>query len=111
MSEKRSLGRRKKRLKVRFGIEYPRRVAFTCDASDRGMHILTSHPERPGTKLLIEIELPTGESSVAYGYVRWAKKVPANLMRVADKAGMGVLLTSFTSGEQAYYDYLKSLHH
>ncbi len=111
MSEKRTLVRRKKRLKIRFGVEYPRRVAFTRDASEQGLHIVTGHPERPGTKLLLEIELPTGDSVIASAYVRWAKKVPPNLMHVADKAGMGVLLTEFKAGLAAYQDFLKSLQH
>jgi hypothetical protein len=110
MAEKRMPIRRKKRLKIRFGVQYPQRVAFTRDASEEGVNVVTGYPERPGTKLLVELELPSGESVVVYGLVRWAKKVPPNLMRVAGKAGMGVHFTQFTSGKEAYLDYLKSLH-
>jgi hypothetical protein len=110
MVEKRTPTRRKKRFKVRFGIDYPRRVAFTRDASANGVHVVTGYPERPGVKLLLEIELPTGDTVVVYGRVCWAKKVPPNLMHVADRAGMGIFFTKFTSGQDIYLNYLKSLH-
>jgi hypothetical protein len=110
MLEKRTLIRRKKRLKVRFGVQYPKRVAFTSDVSQRGVHLVTGYPERPGTKLLLAINLPSGDEVIVYGIVCWAKKVPPNLMRVADKAGMGIIFTQFSCGEDAYNDYLKSLH-
>lgn len=110
MAEQRIPNRKKKRLKVRFGVDYPKRVAFTRDASEQGLHIITGYPERPGTKLLVEIELPNNEQVIAYGFVRWAKKVPPNLMYVADKAGMGVLLTQFKVGQAVYHAFLESLH-
>lgn len=103
--------RKKKRLKVRFGTDYPKRVAFTGDASAAGLYIITGQPERPGTKLLIEINLPDEQQVIVYGQVRWAKKVPPNLIRLANKAGMGVLLTQFEAGEQALVDYLATLRH
>lgn len=107
----RSLPRKKKRLKIRFGVDYPKRVAFTGDASEGGLYIITGQPERPGTKLLIEIHLPDELQVIVYGRVRWAKKVPPNLIRVANKAGMGVQLTQFESGKQSLCDYLDTLRH
>jgi len=101
--------RKKKRLKVRFGVDYPRRVAFTGDASPGGLHIITGQPERPGAKLLIEINLPDEQQVIVFGRVRWAKKVPPNLIRLANKAGMGVQLTQFELGQQALEDYLETL--
>ena len=103
--------RKKKRLKVRFGVDYPKRVAFTGDASAGGLHIITGQPERPGTKLLIEINLPDEQQVIVYGRVRWAKKVPPNLIRLANKAGMGVRLSQFEVGEQIFVDYLETLRH
>ncbi|MCK5915086.1 MAG: PilZ domain-containing protein [Deltaproteobacteria bacterium] len=103
--------RKKKRLKVRFGVDYPKRVAFTGDASAGGLHIITGQPERPGTKLLIEISLPDEQQVIVYGRVRWAKKVPPNLIRLANKAGMGVRLSQFEVGEQTFVDYLETLRH
>ena len=40
-----------------------------------------------------------------------AKKVPPNLIRLANKAGMGVQLTQFETGKQALCDYLGTLRH
>ena len=101
--------RKKKRIKVRFGVDYPKRIAFTGDISDVGLYIITGQPERPGAKLLIELDLPDEQQVIVYGRVRWAKKVPPNLIRLANKAGMGVQLTQFEMGEQALHDYLKTL--
>ncbi len=102
MSEKRELTRKKKRLKLRFGVDYPKRVAFTDDISDSGLFIMTGQPERPGVKLLIELILPSEEPVIFFGQVQWAKKVPANLVRVAKKGGMGVRIVRFDAGKEAY---------
>ena len=111
MPEQRNPARKRKRLKIRFGVDYPRRVAFTGDASEKGLFIITGQPERPGTKVLLEISLPDGQEVIAFGKVRWAKKVPPNLIRVANKAGMGVQIIRFDAGQQDYKDYLDSLRH
>jgi hypothetical protein len=111
MSEKRDLKRKRKRLKLRFGVDYPKRVAFTEDLSERGLFIITGQPEPPGAMLLLEITLPDEQQVVAYGRVRWAKKVPPNLVRLANKGGMGVLLSRFESGEQAYRNLIADLRH
>ena len=101
--------RKKKRFKVRFGVDHPKRVAFTGDASADGLYIITGQPERPGTKLLIEIYLPDEQQVIVHGRVRWAKKVAPNLIRLANKAGMGVRFSQFEVGEQAFFDYLETL--
>ncbi len=102
--------RKKKRLKIRFGVDYPKRVAFSGDISTGGIYVITGQPERPGTKLLLEINLPDEQQVIAYGRVRWAKKVPPNLIRLANKAGMGIKISKFEAGEQALSNYLETLH-
>lgn len=109
MRVERSPVRKNKRLKVRFGVDYPKRVAFTGDVSAGGLHIITGRPERPGTNLLIEITLPDEQSVIVYGRVHWAKKVPPNLVRLANNVGMGIRLTKFETGQQAFEDYLETL--
>ncbi len=111
MAEKRNIKRKRKRLKLRFGIEYPKRVAFTEDLSPQGLFIITGQPERPGSLLLLEITLPNDEQVIAYGRVHWAKKVPPNLVRIASKGGMGVRLKEFKTGEQAYKNFVAELWH
>lgn len=109
MSDKREIKRQGKRLKVRFGTEEPKRMAFTEDLSARGLFIITGQPELPGSVLKLLIILPNGEEVFAQGRVRWAKRVPPNLVRIAKKGGMGVRLTHFESGEQAFKDFLAGL--
>jgi len=103
--------RKKKRLKIRFGVDYPKQIAFTANASKDGLHILTGKPFPPGTRLLIEINLPDGQQVIAYGQVSWAKRVPPNLVRLANNAGMGVKLTHFEVGQQALNEYLDNLNY
>ena len=111
MAEKRDTKRRKKRLKLRFGVEYPKRVAFTEDLSDRGIFVITGQPEPPGTKLLMQLTLPDESEVIVRGRVQWAKKVPPNLVRIAKKGGMGVRLLSFEAGEAAYRKFVAELRH
>ena len=110
MSEKRDIKRKRKRLKVRFGIDYPKRVAFTEDVSDLGLFVITGQPEKPGTLLVLEIYLPDEKSVIARGRVHWAKKVPPQLIRVASKGGMGVRLLKIESGEDDYKQFVAELH-
>lgn len=109
MAEKRERKRNRKRLKVRFGVEYPKRVAFTEDLSSCGLFIITAQPELPGSKLLLQIILPDEEEVIVRGRVQWAKKVPPNLVHIAKKGGMGVRLTQFEAGEKAYKTFLAEL--
>ncbi len=110
MSEKRDIKRKRKRLKIRFGIDYPKRIAFTEDISDMGLFIITGQPEKPGTLLVLEISLPDEKCVIARGRVHWAKKVPPQLIRVASKGGMGVRLLKIESGEDDYKQFLAALH-
>ncbi len=103
--------RTRKRLKVRFGVDEPKRVAFTEDITRLGMFIITGRPERPGTLLQIELTLPDEEHVLVTGRVRWAKKVPAHLLRVATKGGMGIRIQRFDKGEQNYYQLIEKLKH
>jgi hypothetical protein len=103
--------RKKKRVKIRFGVDFPKRIAFTGDLSMVGLHVITGQPEPPGTKLMIEISLPDDRQVVVSGRVRWAKKVPPNLIRMASKAGMGVRFIHFETGQQALEEYLEALRH
>ncbi|NOQ52000.1 MAG: pilus assembly protein PilZ [Desulfuromonadaceae bacterium] len=111
MAEKREIKRKKKRLKLRFGVDSPKRVAFTEDISHRGLFIITGQPERPGQKVLIEMLLPNEDTVIVHGRVQWAKKVPPNLIRLANKGGMGVRLLHFESGEESYQQLVYELRH
>lgn len=109
MAEKRVINRKRKRLKVRFGMEQAKRIAFTDDISDKGLFITTAMPEKPGTIVMIEIEIPDGETIKCQGQVRWARKVPSSLLRVASKGGMGVKLGNFTQGKETFQQMVEQL--
>ncbi len=101
--------RKNRRLKVRFGVDVPDRMAFVGNASTEGIHIITGQPERVGTLLHLCIYLPDDQEVLIQGRVRWAKKIPPNLVRLSKTAGMGVKFTSFESGRELYKNYLATL--
>ena len=109
MAEKRVLYRHKKRLQVRFGRDNTKKMAFTADLSKGGLFLITGQPEAPGSHIRLEFSLPYLETIVIIGQVRWAKKVPANMVRVAKKAGMGVQIKKFEKGQASFLKYLESL--
>jgi hypothetical protein len=101
MAEKRIIKRHRKRLQIKFGVDTPTRVGFTEDFSDGGVFIKTTFIQPPNTLLQIELTTPRGEVVQAEGTVRWAKRVPPNLLRMV-KGGMGVSFTRFVAGEDAF---------
>lgn len=111
MAEKRDVKRKRKRLKVRFGLDAPTRVAFTEDLTSQGLFIITGQPENPGRLLKIEIYLSDEKTVSAQGQVLWGKKVPPQLVRLASKGGMGVRLLEFEAGEDDYKQFLTQLRH
>ncbi len=109
MAEKRDISRKRKRVKVRFGIDEPRKMAFSDDISIEGIFIKTASPEKPGLLLNLEITLPDETLVLCRGRIHWAKRVPANMLRLVSKGGMGIKILSYTQGEQAYEDFVESL--
>lgn len=105
----RSQERKSKRLKVRFGVEELNRMAFLGNASTEGAWIITGQPEPVGSLLRICIYLPDGEEVLIRGRVRWAKKIPPNLVRLSKNAGMGVKFTQFDSGLARFSEFLTTL--
>jgi len=109
MAEKRDLKRKRKRVKVRFGLEEPTKIAFSDDISHRGIFIKTVAPEKPGLLLQLEITLPDDSLVLCTGRIHWAKRVPPNMLRLVGKGGMGLKILGFTQGEQAYEEFVESL--
>jgi hypothetical protein len=100
--EKRSGTRRvKKRITVRFGEDAAERVAFTEDISRAGIFIKSAKIIAPGKPVRVEFELDSGTVKIV-GTVAWARKVPPNMIRLVQKCGMGVRISSFLEGEEAY---------
>ena len=110
MNDLRNLKRYRKRLTMKFGIDAPKRVAFTEDISLQGMCIKTAMVCPPGSRLKIELNLPDGNVAKISGVVMWAKKVPPNMIRLVKKCGMGVRITGITSGEEQYRGLCEELY-
>ncbi len=102
MSEKRIKGRRSKRLRLKYGILKPERFSFTEDISHDGLFIKAVRPLLPGEKIKVELYAPDNKTVELEGYVRWIKRIPAGLIHLKKKGGMGVRITEITSGEDLY---------
>lgn len=62
--------------------------SYTADLSDTGLYLKTNRVFIPGTHILMTIEVHK-ESYDCEGTVRWARRVPPGLERVA-RCGMGI---------------------
>lgn len=101
MPENRNLKRHRKRLQIKYGANGSMRTGFTDDVSDAGFFIRTAVVYPPKTILKVELVSPANEVIQVVGMVRWAKRVPPNLLRTA-KGGMGIRIEKFLSGEEAF---------
>ena len=109
MAEKRYLKRYLKRLKVRYGLEQPVKLAFTEDISTTGIFIRTYDVIKPGSVILVEIYLSDDNKIMFKGRVMWEKKLPPALVGQAKKAGMGIKIVEFLSdGESVWKKYIES---
>jgi len=109
MAEKRELPRHRKRLMLRFGIEAPARVAFTEDISTGGLFIKTVNTCQPGTHIIVDLTMPGDMVVQLEAEVRWAKKVPPQMVHLAKKSGMGVKITRFLNGADIYSGFLAEI--
>lgn len=102
--KRRKQERKRKRIPIRFGQKDLRFRAFTMDISPDGLSIKTNQIFPPGTPLMLML-LVDGRSLTAVGEVRWAKKVPPELIRFVH-CGMGV---RFTITSERLRNYIQSL--
>jgi Tfp pilus assembly protein PilZ len=107
MAEKRVMRRLRRRLSLRFGIDAPVRMAFTEDVTDHGMFIKTTNLYPPGTRIAIELILPGEKRVRLQGMIRWSKKVPPTMIHLVRKAGIGVKILGFESGENDFRQFLE----
>jgi hypothetical protein len=107
MAEKRVMRRIRRRLSLRFGVDTPVRLAFTEDVTDHGMFIKTTNLYPPGTRIAIELILPGEKRVLLKGMIRWSKKVPPTMIHLVRKAGIGVKILGFESGEDEFRQFLE----
>jgi len=108
LAENRLQPRHRKRIQVKYGVDAPTRVGFTEDISEEGFFIKSSLVQRPGTILQVELTTPDRETILLEGRIRWAKKVPPNLLHRV-KGGMGIKIIAFKEGEAAYRRFCEIL--
>ena len=104
MAEKRQHKRTRKRIKLRFGIHEPRRLAFSEEISVGGLFIRTTNVVMPGTTIFVELFASESVRILFEGRVIWGKKVLPNLMHFVRKSGMAIQITRFIEGEEMYLD-------
>jgi hypothetical protein len=102
MAEKREIKRRRRRIALRFGSNEANRLAFTDDVSPDGMFIRTANTCSPGSVLKVSLILQDEKCISFEARVMWAKKVPPQLINLANKSGMGIRIERFLEGEELY---------
>ena len=107
MAEKRTLKRIRRRLSLRFGVDKPVRLAFTEDVTEGGLFIKTTNLYPPGTRVYIEHILPDESRVKVTGCIRWTKKVPPTMIHLVKKAGVGVKILGFESGENDFRAFME----
>lgn len=107
MAEKRVMRRIRRRLSLRFGVDAPVRLAYTEDVTDHGMFIKTTNLYPPGTRIAIELILPGEKRVLLRGMIRWSKKVPPTMIHLVKKAGVGVKILGFESGENDFREFME----
>jgi hypothetical protein len=101
MVESRYKKRHRKRIPINFGISKAEKFGFTDDINHDGLFVRSAVCAKPGVTIKVEIKHESGLIALL-GEVRWAKKVPPNILHKL-KGGMGVQIISFLSGEELYH--------
>lgn len=86
---KRELARR--RVRMTLSAEPGEIRAYTGDISHGGLFIVTTKVLPPGTRVRLKVQSKEGPA-LGVGIVKWAKRVPAQLIRDA-RGGMGIEFT------------------
>jgi len=109
MVEKRLSKRFLRRLKVRYGLDQPSKLAFTEDICATGIFIRTYDVIKPGSIINVEIYLSEDRKILLKGCVKWVKKLPPVMVGQAKKAGMGVkILEVLSDGESLWREFIES---
>ena len=109
MTEKKHLKRYIKRLRVRYGLEKPVKLAFTEDISITGLFISTPDVVKPGSVIVAEIYLSDDIKILLKGCVMWAKKLSTAMAGETKQEGMGIKIVKFLSdGESVWKKYIES---
>lgn len=108
MTERRKQERHKRRLQLRFAIEDVTAMGFTDDITGEGIFVRSATVHPVGALITIDLTTQDNEKVVIEGTVQWAIKLPPTLLRQGKKGGMGIKISNFVSGEEAYRKLLES---
>jgi Tfp pilus assembly protein PilZ len=109
MVEKRSIKRHLKRLKVRYGLEQPIKLAFIEDVTEAGMFIRTHDVLKPGRVIIVEVYLSENTKILFKGRIMWEKKLPPAMVGQVKKAGMGIKIIEISDGEKTLWkEFIKN---
>ena len=109
MADKREKKRYPKRLKVCFGESEPDRLAYTSDVSEEGVFIKTAVPKFLNRHVLVHLTISEESQVLFEGRVKWAKRVPSAILHKHPKAGFGVCISRFISGEENFRRLIRDL--
>lgn len=101
-TDKRRVGRARKRLLIRYGTAAADKTAFTKNLSDTGVFVHTNAVFKPGTTIQVEIGFPERTFSM-WARVVWAKQVPPQLAHILE-CGMGLCFIDPTADWLEFYD-------
>ena len=92
---------RNRRVPFRYIVRYGLTRALECksfvaDISDTGLYLKTNRVFKPGSRIYMTIEIHK-ELFECEGEVRWAKRVPPGLERIA-RCGMGIKFSKVPQG-------------
>ena len=110
MPDKRQERRHRRRLQVRYGTDGLSKIGFTEDISEEGVCLRTALVFPPLSHIRMELAVSENEIIRCEGKVRWAKRVPPNLIHKINKAGMGVQITRFEEGEDIFRRICLEMH-
>ncbi len=110
MLDKRFSRRLRKRFSLKFGPTTPDRLAFTEDISAEGLFIRTANILEPGHDICVELTIPDSGTILLCGVVTWAKRVPANMIHLVKKGGMGVKTIRIEAGFESYARLCETFH-
>ncbi len=108
MADKRLGARLRKRIKVTFVENGKQRMGYTDDISEEGLFMRTAAAQPPNSAIVFEFEIDGQGRVVVEGRVRWARRIPAQMVYKA-KGGMGVKFYRFHSGEEIYRSFVKRI--
>ncbi len=105
MSDNRKMPRTKKRLSCRVTVNEQRYTGIVIDLSATGMFVQTSATPKPGTPVMLEVQMIDGDTLQLHATVARLRNVPARLKTIV-QGGVGLRLEG---APEAYFRLIEEL--